>query len=62
VDLADLLGTYDFANELIKNLKKKLKEEGFPEFIKTIYVFGYKWQNGIKLLHKTSKLYLFLCS
>ncbi len=27
-----------------KNLKKKLDQVGFPEYIKTVYGIGYKWQ------------------
>jgi DNA-binding winged helix-turn-helix (wHTH) protein len=43
-----MLDTYDFVYAHIKNLKKKLKEAGCSHYIKTIYVFGYKWQNGNK--------------
>jgi len=43
--VADMLDTFDFVYALIKNLKRNLKEAGCSDYIKTIYVFGYKWQN-----------------
>lgn len=44
-DLADMLDNYDFIYAHIKNLKKKLNEAGCGDYIKTVYGFGYKWQN-----------------
>ncbi len=44
-DLADMLDNHDFIYAHIKNLKKKLSEAGSGDYIKTIYGFGYKWQN-----------------
>lgn len=44
-DMADMLDNYDFIYAHIKNLKKKLKEAGCGEYIKTVYGLGYKWQN-----------------
>jgi len=29
----------------MKNLKKKLKDAGCGDYIKTVYGLGYKWQN-----------------
>ncbi|PKL78948.1 MAG: DNA-binding response regulator [Ignavibacteriae bacterium HGW-Ignavibacteriae-4] len=44
-DMADMLDNYDFIYAHIKNLKKKLKESGCGEYIKTVYGLGYKWQD-----------------
>ena len=44
-DLADMLDNHDFIYAHIKNLKKKLNEAGSGDYIKTVYGFGYKWQN-----------------
>lgn len=43
-DMADLLDNHDFVYAHIKNLKKKLKEKGAEDYIKTVYGIGYKWQ------------------
>lgn len=43
-DLADMLDNHDFVYAHIKNLKGKLKAANCPEYIKTIYGLGYKWQ------------------
>lgn len=40
---ADNMGSLDFVYSHVKNLKKKLKEKGCEEAIKTIYGFGYKF-------------------
>lgn len=45
-DMADMMDNYDFIYAHIKNLKKKLKEAGCSNYIKTVYGLGYKWQNG----------------
>lgn len=44
-DMADMLDNHDFVYAHIKNLKKKLKEAGCSDYIKTVYGLGYKWQN-----------------
>ncbi len=44
-DLADMLDNHDFIYAHIKNLKKKLNEASCRDYIKTVYGFGYKWQN-----------------
>ncbi|WP_258100955.1 response regulator transcription factor [Marinoscillum pacificum] len=43
-DLADMFDTHDFVYAHVKNLKKKLKEAGYQDYIKTIYGSGYKWE------------------
>lgn len=43
-DLADMLDNHDFVYAHIKNLKGKLKAANCPDYIKTIYGLGYKWQ------------------
>jgi DNA-binding response OmpR family regulator len=43
-DMADMLDNHDFIYAHIKNLKKKLTEAGCPDYIKTVYGLGYKWQ------------------
>ncbi len=44
-DMADMLDNHDFIYAHIKNLKKKLKDGSAPDYIKTMYGVGYKWQN-----------------
>jgi DNA-binding response OmpR family regulator len=43
-EMADMLDNHDFVYAHIKNLKKKLGQAGAPDYIKTIYGLGYKWQ------------------
>ena len=43
-DLADMLENHDFIYAHIKNLKKKLLEAGCPNYLKTLYGNGYKWE------------------
>ncbi|PIQ22609.1 MAG: DNA-binding response regulator [Cytophagales bacterium CG18_big_fil_WC_8_21_14_2_50_42_9] len=43
-DMADMLDNYDFVYAHIKNLKRKLTEAGLPDYIKTAYGMGYKWE------------------
>ena len=43
-DLADMFDTHDFVYAHVKNLKKKLKQAGYQDYIKTIYGSGYKWE------------------
>lgn len=44
-DMADMLDNHDFVYAHIKNLKKKLKESGSTDYIKSVYGIGYKWQD-----------------
>ncbi len=44
-DMADMLDNHDFVYAHIKNLKKKLKDAGCGNHIKTVYGLGYKWEN-----------------
>lgn len=44
-DMADMLDNHDFVYAHIKNLKKKLKESGSTDYIKSVYGMGYKWEN-----------------
>ncbi len=43
-DFADMLDNHDVIYAHVKNLKKKLYEAGCPNYIKTIYGTGYKWE------------------
>lgn len=43
-DLADMLDNHDFIYAHIKNLKKKLTEAGYGNYLKTLYGNGYKWE------------------
>ncbi|MEO6131639.1 MAG: response regulator transcription factor [Saprospiraceae bacterium] len=43
-DMADMLDNHDFVYAHIKNLKRKLSEAGCPDYIRTVYGLGYKWQ------------------
>ena len=43
-DDADLFDNYDFIYAHVKNLKKKLAEAGCPDYIKTVYGLGYKFE------------------
>lgn len=43
-DMADMLDNHSFVYAHIKNLKKKLNENGCRDYIKTIYGFGYRWE------------------
>lgn len=43
-DFADMFDSHDFVYAHVKNLKKKLKEAGCREMIKTIYGTGYRWE------------------
>jgi DNA-binding response OmpR family regulator len=42
-DMADMLDNFGFVYAHVKNLKKKLSESGCDDYIKTIYRFGYQW-------------------
>ena len=44
-DMADMLDNYGFVYAHMKNLKRKLMEGGCPDYIKTIYGFGYQWRS-----------------
>lgn len=43
-DIADMFDNHDFVYAHIKNLKRKLMEAGYGNYIKTIYGTGYKWE------------------
>ncbi|WEK35741.1 MAG: response regulator transcription factor [Candidatus Pseudobacter hemicellulosilyticus] len=42
-EMADMFDNYDFVYAHIKNLKKKLTEAGYGNYLKTLYGSGYKW-------------------
>jgi len=43
-DMADLLDNHDFVYAHIKNLKRKLSDAGYDNYLKTVYGTGYKWE------------------
>lgn len=43
-DMADMLDNHDFVYAHIKNLKRKLTEAGYNNYLKTVYGTGYKWE------------------
>lgn len=43
-DDADVFDNFDFIYAHMKNLKKKLMEAGCPDYIKTVYGLGYKFE------------------
>lgn len=43
-DIADMFDNHDFVYAHVKNLKKKLTEAGYDNYLKTIYGTGYKWE------------------
>ncbi|UXP32665.1 response regulator transcription factor [Reichenbachiella agarivorans] len=43
-DFADMFDNHDFVYAHVKNLKRKLKEHQYGDYIKTIYGSGYKWE------------------
>jgi len=43
-DFADMFDSHDFVYAHVKNLKRKLKEAGYGNYIQTIYGTGYKWE------------------
>lgn len=47
-DNADLFDNFDLVYAHVKNLKKKLKNAGCPDYIKTIYGMGYKLETSDK--------------
>jgi len=42
-DVADMFDNYDFIYAHIKNLKRKLQDAGYGDYLKTLYGTGYKW-------------------
>ncbi|MBB1193378.1 DNA-binding response regulator [Flavobacterium sp. SOK18b] len=44
-DMADMLDNHDFVYAHIKNMKKKLKEMGVADYLKSVYGTGYKWED-----------------
>lgn len=45
-DMADMLDNYDFVYAHIKNLKRKLTDAGYNNYLKTVYGTGYKWESS----------------
>lgn len=43
-DMADMLDNHDFVYAHIKNMKRKLKEMGAADYLKSVYGTGYKWE------------------
>lgn len=43
-DMADMLDNHDFVYAHIKNLKRKLTDAGYNNYLKTVYGTGYKWE------------------
>jgi len=43
-DIADMLDNHDFVYAHIKNMKKKLVDAGYQNYLKTVYGTGYKWE------------------
>ena len=44
--ITDLFDNFDVVYAHVKNLKKKLKQAGCTDYIKTIYGMGYKFETG----------------
>ena len=44
-DMADMLDNHDFVYAHIKNMKRKLKEMGATDYLKSVYGTGYKWED-----------------
>ncbi|WP_316929289.1 helix-turn-helix domain-containing protein [Cyclobacterium qasimii] len=45
-DVADMFDSFDFVYAHVKNLKKKLNEQNYGGYLKTIYGTGYKWETA----------------
>jgi DNA-binding response OmpR family regulator len=43
-DFADMFDNHNFVYAHVKNLKRKLKDGKYGDYIKTMYATGYKWQ------------------
>ncbi|PBQ32768.1 DNA-binding response regulator [Sphingobacteriaceae bacterium] len=43
-DMADMLDNHDFVYAHIKNMKRKLTDAGYGNYLKTVYGTGYKWE------------------
>ncbi|WP_341840286.1 response regulator transcription factor [Chitinophaga caseinilytica] len=43
-DMADMLDSHAFVYAHIKNLKRKLTEAGYGNYLKNVYGTGYKWE------------------
>lgn len=43
-DFADMFDNHSFVYAHVKNLKRKLKESGYADYLKTVYGTGYKWE------------------
>ncbi|WP_333865179.1 helix-turn-helix domain-containing protein [Chitinophaga sp.] len=42
--MADMLDSHAFVYAHIKNLKRKLTEAGYGNYLKNVYGTGYKWE------------------
>jgi len=43
-DMADMFDNHDFVYAHVKNLKRKLSDAGYGNYLKTVYGTGYKWE------------------
>lgn len=43
-DFAEMFDNHDFVYAHVKNLKKKLNDAGYANYLKTVYGTGYKWE------------------
>jgi DNA-binding response OmpR family regulator len=44
-DIADMLDSHSFVYTHIKNLRKKLTDAGYGNYLKNVYGTGYKWED-----------------
>ncbi len=44
-DIADMLDSHSFVYAHIKNLRKKLTDAGYGNYLKNVYGTGYKWED-----------------
>jgi DNA-binding response OmpR family regulator len=45
-DQVDLMDSYDFVYQHVKNLRKKITSVGGEDYLKTIYGLGYRWTDN----------------
>lgn len=43
-DFAEMFNSHDFVYAHVKNLKRKLKEFDYGDYLKSVYGLGYKWE------------------
>jgi DNA-binding response OmpR family regulator len=43
-DIADMFDNHDFVYAHVKNLKRKLSDAGYGNYLKNVYGTGYKWE------------------